>query len=98
MNHKYNTICIQFLNYLSKYFSAANGVPAQILKTAEPPEILLLCYHVLCLAEIPNLDTRLEYPDPTRMIYQPFKTINGISWKDLETFLCCVMCSNTPLI
>jgi len=98
MNPKYNTICIQIVNYLSKHLSFTNGVPARIWKTPEPPEILLVCYHVLCLAEIPNPDTRLECPDPTRMIYQPFKTIQRLPWKDLEALLCCVMCSNTSLI
>ena len=96
MNPKYNTICIQFVNYLSNHLSSTNSVPAQILHVQRPAIWLLVCYHVLCLAENPTPDTRLVAPDPTRMIYQPLKTNQSLSWKYLEALLCCVMCSNTP--
>ena len=93
MNPKYNTICIQIVNYLSKHFSSTNGVPSQILKT---PDLLksfwcvIMCY-ALRIKTLPR--PRKENPDPTRMIQQPFKTIQRPSWEIWMGLLCCVMCS-----
>ena len=70
--------------------------PSSDPEDGRSPGILLVCYHVLCLAKIPTPDTRFVAPDPTRMIQQPFKTIQNLSWERKEALLCCVMCSNTP--
>jgi hypothetical protein len=96
MNHNDNTSGYILSNYLGNIFHLYKRRPSPDPDASDPAEILLVCYYVLCLALIPNPDPRKKCPDPTRMIQQPFKTIQRLSWEIQMGLLCCVMCRNTP--
>ncbi len=68
MNHNDNTSGYILSNYLSNIFHLHKRRPSPDPDASDPPEILMVCYYVLCLALIPTPDPRKEYPDPTRMI------------------------------
>jgi len=65
MNHKYNTICIQFVNYLSKYFSSVNGfrLSSGRRQSYADPSGVLSCV-MPCRNPDPRHPIRMPRPDP----------------------------------
>ena len=65
MNPKYNTICIQIVNYLSKYFSSANGFRPSSGRRQNPrdPAGVLLCV-MPCRNPDPRHPICSPRPDP----------------------------------
>jgi len=73
MNHNDNTSGYILSNYLGNIFHLHKRRPSPDPDASDPPEILLVCYYVLCLALIPNPDPRkiMPRPDPNDLTTSP---------------------------